>query len=166
MMNVTYGVTEEIYSFRVSSRISYGIAAYAVAEENGTATAVASVHDVTDEKQALAELVSLCNRLELSTVHQMDVVVGFLAFPPRLYRLGGFSFALERGVIWGLPFFTQTSSPRALVLLFSERSHPRAGASAPYCTVASECGKPRTGREIPPRGAPAISDPRVSRGSV
>lgn len=79
MMNVTYGVTEEIYSLGATSRISYGIAAYADAEEDGTATIVVSVHDVTTDKQALDDLVSLCNRLELSTVHLMDVVEDFLA---------------------------------------------------------------------------------------
>ena len=79
MMNVTYGVAKEIYSLGNSSRTSYGIAAYADAEEDGTATIVASVHDVTSDKQALDELVSLCNRLELSTVHLMDIVEDFLA---------------------------------------------------------------------------------------
>ena len=79
MMNITYGVTEEIYSLGASSRTSYGIAAYADSEADGTATIVASVHDVTDNKQALVELVSLCNRLELSTIHLMDVVEDFLA---------------------------------------------------------------------------------------
>ena len=53
----------------------YGIAAYADTEKDG----VASVHDVTTDKQALDELVSLCNRLELSTVHLLDVVEDFLA---------------------------------------------------------------------------------------
>ncbi len=79
MMNVTYGVTEEIYSLENSSHISYGISAYADSEEDGTATIAASVHDVTSDKQALCELVSLCNRLELSTVHLVDVVEDFLA---------------------------------------------------------------------------------------
>ena len=79
MMNVTYGVTEEIYSLGISSRTSYGIAAYADSEENGTATIVASIHDVTTDKRALNELVSLCNRLELSTIHLLDVVEDFLA---------------------------------------------------------------------------------------
>lgn len=78
MMNVTYGVTEEIYSLGISSRTSYGIAAYADSEENGTATIVASVHDVTADKQSLDELASLCNRLELSTIHLLDVVEDFL----------------------------------------------------------------------------------------
>lgn len=79
MMNVTYGVTEEIYSLGISSRTSYGIAAYADSEENSTATIVASVHDVTADKQSLDELASLCNRLELSTIHLLDVVEDFLA---------------------------------------------------------------------------------------
>ena len=79
MMDIIYGVTEEIYNLGSSSRISYGIAAYADSAEDGTATVVASVHDVTSNKQALDELVSLCNRLELSTVHLMDVVEDFLA---------------------------------------------------------------------------------------
>lgn len=78
MMNVTYGITEEVYSLGSNRRISYGIAAYADAEEDGTATVVASVHDVTADMAALAELVALCNRLELSTVHLEDVIEDFL----------------------------------------------------------------------------------------
>ena len=78
MMNVTYGMTEEVYSLGAERRVSYGIAAYADAEEDGTATIVASVHDVTADKQALAELVELCNRLELSLMHLNDVVEDFL----------------------------------------------------------------------------------------
>lgn len=79
MMNVTYGVIEEIYSLGNVSRISYGIAAYAAPAEDGIATIVASAHDVSANKQALAELVSLCNRLKLSTIHLNDVVEDFLA---------------------------------------------------------------------------------------
>ena len=37
MMNVTYGMTEEVYSLGAERRVSYGIAAYADAEEDGTA---------------------------------------------------------------------------------------------------------------------------------
>ena len=79
MLNVTYGVTEEIYSLGHSFRTSYGIAAYAASAEDGTATIVASVHDITADKQALSELVDLCNHLELSTIHLNDVVEDFLA---------------------------------------------------------------------------------------
>ncbi len=78
-MKITYGITEETYSLGNTSRVSYGIAAYADADEDGTATIVASVRDITANRQALAELVSLCNSLELSTIHLMDVVEDFLA---------------------------------------------------------------------------------------
>lgn len=78
MMNVTYGMTEERYFLGADSRVSYGIVAYADAEEDGTATIVASVHDITADKQALSELVELCNRLGLSLMHLNDVVEDFL----------------------------------------------------------------------------------------
>ena len=79
MMNVTYGITKEIYSLGDSSRISYGIAAYANSEEDGTSTIVASIHDITANEQAILELVQQCNRLELSTIHLNDVIEDFLA---------------------------------------------------------------------------------------
>ena len=55
MMNVTYGITKEIYSLGDSSRISYGIAAYANSKEDGTSTIVASIHDITANEQDLLE---------------------------------------------------------------------------------------------------------------
>ena len=79
MMNVTYEITEEIYSLGNTSRTSYGIAAYADTNVNHTTTIVVAIHDITPDRHALAELVSLCNRLELSTLHLMDVVEDFLA---------------------------------------------------------------------------------------
>lgn len=78
MTKVTYGMTEEVYASGIEKRISYGIAAYADAEEDGTATIVAAVHDVTADRQALSGLVELCNRLELSLIHLNDVVEDFL----------------------------------------------------------------------------------------
>ena len=80
MMNITYGVTEEIYSFGHSSRTSYGIAAYADAEEDGTPTIVASVHDVSAEKYKVDDLVSLCNLYHLDPEHLCDVIDDFLAY--------------------------------------------------------------------------------------
>lgn len=78
MMNVTYGVTEEIYSVGHSFRTSYGIAAYADFAEDGTATIVSSVHDITADKQTITKFVALCNRSNLSTIHLNDVVDDFL----------------------------------------------------------------------------------------
>ena len=63
MMNITYGVTEEIYSLGHSYRTSYGIAAYADSEVDGTAIIVASVHNITSDRSALAELVTLLQSL-------------------------------------------------------------------------------------------------------
>lgn len=79
MSHITYGVTEEKYSLGGVSRTAYGIAAYAAADVDGTATVVASVHDVTDDRQKLSEFVELCNRLELSVCHLLEVVEDFLA---------------------------------------------------------------------------------------
>ena len=79
MMNMTYGITEETYSLGNSTRVSYGVVAYANADEDGTAAIVASVHDITADKLALTKLVSLCNRLELSLIHLNDAMEDFLA---------------------------------------------------------------------------------------
>ena len=79
MMNVTYAVAEEKYAVGNESRTSYGIVAYANAEQDGTATIVASVRDITYDKNRLRKLVDDCNRFELSTVHLHDVVEDFLS---------------------------------------------------------------------------------------
>ena len=78
MINVTYGIIEERYSLGNDSRVSYGIAAYADAETDGTATIVSSVHDITPDIEKLSEFVRTCNRLKLSTVHLNDVVEDFI----------------------------------------------------------------------------------------
>ncbi len=68
-----------MYSLGNVSRTSYGIAAYAASAEDGTATIVASVRDVTTDQQTLSGRVAHCNHLGLSTVHLMDVVEDFFA---------------------------------------------------------------------------------------
>ena len=78
-MKLTYAVTEERYALGNESRTSYGIVAYANAEQNGTTTIVTSIRDITSDKNRLKKLVDDCNRLELSTVHLPDVVEDFLS---------------------------------------------------------------------------------------
>lgn len=78
MKSVTYGILEEKHTLCGISRISYGIAAYANAEEDGTAAVLASIGDITSNKQKLEALVFYCNRLELSVVHLKDIVEDFL----------------------------------------------------------------------------------------
>ena len=79
MIKVIYGIIEERYTLGNESRVSYGISAYSDANENGTATIVSSVHDITSNKESLVRLVDDCNRLKLSTVHLHDVVEDFLS---------------------------------------------------------------------------------------
>ena len=78
MNTITYGITEEIYSIGGESRISYGIAAYQNVSEDATATVVASVHNITEDKAGLTEIVDACNRQGLSVCHLLDVVEDFL----------------------------------------------------------------------------------------
>ena len=78
MKNITYAISKENYAFGNETRTSYGIVAYSNANQDGSKTIVASVHDVTSDKHSLTELVNDCNRLELSTVHLNDVVEDFL----------------------------------------------------------------------------------------
>ncbi len=78
-MNITYVITEEIYSFGNMTRVSYGVVAYADSDEDGTAAIVVSVHDITSDRQALDETVSRCNYKKLSTIHLNDVIEDFLA---------------------------------------------------------------------------------------
>ena len=79
---VTYGVIEERYLLGHQSRLSYGIAAYADAETDATATVVASVHDVTSAPGAIAEIVAVCNRQALPPALLWDAVEDFLEAEP------------------------------------------------------------------------------------
>ena len=66
---ITYGITEEKYTLGDDSRVSYGIAVY----DSGISTVISS------DREAVEELVRLCNRLELSPIHLNDVAEDFLA---------------------------------------------------------------------------------------
>ena len=79
MRNVVYALSEEKIYLGNEHRISYGIVACSCAEANGTATIVASVHDITASRENLSELVDDCNRLGLSVMHLADVVEDFLS---------------------------------------------------------------------------------------
>lgn len=78
-MSVTYGITEERYAFGSGFRISYGIAAYADAETDGTASIQLSIRDIISDRERLQTLVQSYNRLKLSTEHLRDAVDDFLA---------------------------------------------------------------------------------------
>ena len=78
MTTVTYGITEEKYTLGQQTRVSYGIAAYSNPETDGTAGVIASVHDISEDREKLSKLVQTCNCLELSVVHLRDVIEDFL----------------------------------------------------------------------------------------
>lgn len=77
-MTVTYGVIRESFILNTAERTAYGIAAYADAELDGSATVIARIGDVTHDESKGYELAELCNRLELSPMHLYDVVEDFI----------------------------------------------------------------------------------------
>lgn len=75
---ITYGIVEEKYVLGESKRIAYGIAAYADAETDGTATIVAYVNDISSDKDKVEEFVKNCNRAKLSTRALKDAAEDFV----------------------------------------------------------------------------------------
>ena len=78
-MSTVYQLIEDHHSSGKGSRPSYGIAAYADPGEGGSPILLTSIHDVTSDKDALSELVRVCNTEMLSEVHLRDVIEDFLA---------------------------------------------------------------------------------------
>ena len=79
MTTTTYGVSEEKYSLGDTTRVSYGIVAYAGSKKDGIASIVASVRDISNNKTRMEQLADLFNRMELSPIHLNDVIADFLA---------------------------------------------------------------------------------------
>ena len=78
-MNITYGLVEEKYFVGVDVRVSYGVAAFADADVDGSATIVFSIHDISSDRENLIKLISSCNRMKLSIHHFNDIIEDFLA---------------------------------------------------------------------------------------
>lgn len=80
MSDVTYGVVEERYTMGAKKRQSYGIAVYGADKKTNEETPIVdAMHDITNDKESLAELVRQCNRLGLSPIHLRDVVEDFFS---------------------------------------------------------------------------------------
>ena len=75
---MTYDVLKEEISTDAARLISYGIVVYSGSKGDGTATVLAAVRDITEDREAISGLVLLCNRLKLSPIHLFDVVEDFL----------------------------------------------------------------------------------------
>ena len=78
MISITYGIIEEKYTLGDETRISYGIAVYSSCVHNETTTIIASIHDITSDKEKLLNIANECNRLGLSMLHFYDVIEDFL----------------------------------------------------------------------------------------
>ncbi len=78
MKNIIYGLIQEQYILGDETRISYGVAAYADPEFDGTVTVVASAHDLSGDKNVMTDFVNKCNELQLSLLHFDDVIEDFL----------------------------------------------------------------------------------------
>lgn len=78
MTDITYGIVLETYSPDDEARVSYGIAVYSHSEQDGTASIIASVHDITSDRERIANLVMMCNRGHLAPEHLNDVVEDLL----------------------------------------------------------------------------------------
>ncbi len=79
MNNITYGIINEKYCLGNECRQAFGIAVYADADADGTATIIQSVHDISPNEIALKELVNRCNHLGLSPIHLLDIIEDFLS---------------------------------------------------------------------------------------
>ena len=78
-MNITYGLVEEKYCVGADVRVSYGVAAFADAEVDGSATIILSIHDISSDREILNKLVNSRNRMKLSIHHFNDIIEDFLA---------------------------------------------------------------------------------------
>ena len=67
MTDITYGIVEETYTLSSDRRTVYGIAAYAYALLDRTATVIARINDVTSDCESLNALVEDCSLSKTAT---------------------------------------------------------------------------------------------------
>ena len=76
---ITYRMTEDRYLYNGEMRTAYGIAIETGTETDIAMDDISSVEDITADRQRLAELVRLCNLMQLSPIHLEEVIMDFLA---------------------------------------------------------------------------------------
>ncbi len=62
MSKITYGIVREEYIVGEETRISYGIAAFCDVKENGSATVLASLHDIAENRKMAEDMAEKCNK--------------------------------------------------------------------------------------------------------
>ena len=79
MSELHYGIVEEKYFLNGNARVAYGVAVYAGKESDDIATVIASVNDVSCDREKLIGFIRNCNEMKLSLIHLSDAVEDFLA---------------------------------------------------------------------------------------
>ncbi len=74
---VKYTVTEEKYEYDGKIRITYGINAYFSEDDIAKCTPCLSVHDISSDRSAIADLVDTCNRSHASLEHIYEIIDNF-----------------------------------------------------------------------------------------
>ena len=75
-MSIKYNMVKEIYFGEKNMRTSYGIVA---CDEQGDIDSIIKfIHDISADEQAVCDLVSRCNILQLSLEHFDDIVNDFI----------------------------------------------------------------------------------------
>ena len=78
-MGITYGIIRETHEADENKRRSYGIAAYADVEVNGTGCILYSACDLSDDVTSLETLVKRLNNENASEAHFEEIVEDYLA---------------------------------------------------------------------------------------
>ena len=78
-MNYTYGIICETFSLNEKNRTAYGIAVFAHTDHTESNAIIATVNDLSSDKESVEKLISACNEGQLSLIHLYDVVDDYLA---------------------------------------------------------------------------------------
>lgn len=73
MSKLTYVLTENLYCDENHSKTFYGIEVYEAPDK-----IVATIRDITTDRERLFKFIQTCNLLELSPIHLYDVIEDFL----------------------------------------------------------------------------------------
>lgn len=77
-MKIVYRMIERTNTEKETLPTYYGIGAYLYDNEKRTYITLKEIHDITEDKNRLLNLVQKCNKYELSLVHIHDIVEDFL----------------------------------------------------------------------------------------
>ena len=77
-MKTVYRMIERTHTEISTAPTYYGIGAYCYDRKEKSYITLKEIHDITEDKNKLFELVKKCNKYKLSVVHIYDIVEDFL----------------------------------------------------------------------------------------